>query len=292
MLSSQTNFRSILEISILKAIRLSPLSKGKVRLVDFFRQIISFPEGTIRKAIVDNDVSIFVDLFERIQSYMYFIGEYERYETKKFTSAIESGDVILDLGANIGYFSMIASKRLGKEGHVYAFEASPKIYELLCKNCSLSQINNITPLRLAVADRESVLSFKLPQNLQEQGSGSLSSNGTGDIEVQAITIDGFIQKEKLSRLDSIKMDIEGAELKAFFGMKETICRYQPKIIFEFSPARYEERDISEFKSLVELMSELGYMFQILNKNGHWNTIKPQDLFHLSGVSTIYATAQH
>ncbi len=284
--------QSVIEIITLKAIRLNPLSKGKEKIIDFFRKMISYPQGTIRQAVIDRDVKIFVDLSERIQSYMYFIGEYERHETRKFISSISPGDVILDVGANIGYYSMIASKRVGKNGHVFAFEAYPIVYELLCQNCCLSKVDNITPLCIAIADQEGILSFKIPRNPKEQGSGSLVKDGSGNIKVEAITLDKFIQEKDISRLDFIKMDIEGAELKAFLGMKETICRYQPQIMFEWSPNRYEEQNIAEFKSLLELMNDLGYVFQILNRNGRWSTIKSYNSFPVSGVWTIYANTRN
>jgi hypothetical protein len=110
---------SLSERLALKLITLSPIRKGKERAVDYIRKFLSISEGTMREAIIDNDVPIFVDIFERIQSYMYFIGEFERYETRKFIDSINPGDVAMDLGANIGYFSLIASKYIGQKGHIF-----------------------------------------------------------------------------------------------------------------------------------------------------------------------------
>jgi FkbM family methyltransferase len=285
-ISNSNSFNpSLLERLTLKIIKLIPIRKGKERIVDYIRKYLIFPEGTIRRAIVDKDIPILVDIYERIQSYMYFIGEYERNETKRFIHSIHIGDVVMDLGANIGYFSLIASKRVGLNGHIYSFEASPKIYESLYKNCSLSINKNISPLNFAVTDKEGVLKFNLPLNPQEQGSGSLSSNDMGDIEVAGINIDKFVEKEKLTKLDFIKMDIEGAEVKALLGMKATISTYKPKILFEFSPSRYEELEITQFESLVKLMKDLKYKFSALTRNGKWEDIES---FPSQGVWTIYA----
>jgi FkbM family methyltransferase len=275
---------SLSEKLILRFIKQFPIRKGKERVVDYIRKFLSFSEGTMREAIIDNDVPIFVDIFERIQSYMYFIGEFERYETKKFIHAINPGNVVMDLGANIGYYSLIASKYIGHEGHVFSFEASPKVYESLCKNCSLGN-KNISHFNLAIADKEGKLKFNLPQNPQEQGSGSLSTNNTGDIEVESISIDQFVQTENITRLDFIKMDIEGAEVKAFLGMKETISKYKPKMLFEFSPSRYEDIEITQFESLVKIMKDLRYKFRFLTRNGEWENIKS---FPNTGIWTIYA----
>jgi FkbM family methyltransferase len=279
-----SSISSLSETIVLNFVKVIPFRKGKERIVDFIRQLIIFPEGTIRQCLIDNDVPIFVDLFERIQSYMYFVGEFERYETRKFISSIHPGYVVIDLGANIGYFSLIALKRVGLDGHVFSFEASPRVYESLYKNCSLSKNKNISAFKLAVADKEGILTFNLPRNPQEQGSGSLAE-GIGDIEVEAITIDKFVQRENLTRLDFIKMDIEGAEIKAFFGMKSTILTYKPKLIFEFSPGRYQNSDLSEFHSFAHKMKGFGYRFLILTRTGKWKSIES---FPMAGVSTIYA----
>jgi FkbM family methyltransferase len=276
---------SLLEKLTLKFIKKFPIRKGKERIVDYIRKFSSFSEGTMRQAVIDNDVPIFVDIFERIQSYMYFIGEYERYETRKFIHSIKSDDVVLDLGANIGYFSLIASKLVGQKGHVFSFEASPKIYELLCENCSLSN-KNISHFNLAVAEKEETLKFNLPRDPKEQGSGSLSTNNTGDIEIKGISIDQFVQTENITRLNFIKMDIEGAEVKALLGMKKTIFNYRPKILFEFSPSRYNELEIIRFNSLVKFMKDLSYKFKFLTRNGEWLDIKSS--FPEIEVSTIYA----
>jgi FkbM family methyltransferase len=282
--NSDSSSPSLLEELMLKLIKQFPIRKGKERIVDYFRKFLSLSEGTMRQAIIDNNVPIFVDIFERIQSYMYFIGEYERHETRKFIHCVKPEDVVLDLGANIGYFSLIASKLVGEKGHIFSFEASPKVYELLCKNCSLSN-KNISHFNLAVADKEGILRFNLPRNPKEQGSGSLSTDNSGDIEVRGISIDRFVQTEKITKLNFIKMDIEGAEVKALLGMKETIFKYRPKILFEFSPSRYDELEISQFNSLVKLMKDLSYKFKFLTRNGEWLDVKS---FPEIEVSTIFA----
>jgi FkbM family methyltransferase len=166
----------------------------------------------------------------------------------------------------------------------FSFEASPKVYKLLCKNCSLSN-KNISHFNLAIADKEGKSKFNLPQNPQEQGSGSLSTNNMGDIEVKSISIDRFVQTENITRLDFIKMDIEGAEVKALSGMKETISKYKPKMLFEFSPSRYKVLEITQFESLVKFMKNLRYKFKFLTRNGEWKYIKS---FPNTGIWTIYA----
>ncbi|CAN1212305.1 hypothetical protein TUMEXPCC7403_19005 [Tumidithrix helvetica PCC 7403] len=284
-MNTTTPIQIFLEELSLKLIKLIPIRKGKERIVDYIRKSLNFSEGTMRQATVDNDIPIFVDIFERIQSYMYFLGEYERYETRKFTHSINLDDVVMDLGANIGYFSLIASKRVGLKGHVFSFEASPRVYELLCKNCCLSNNKNISPLNFAVSDNEGILKFNLPRNPQEQGSGSLSSSEIGDIEVAGITIDKFVQKENLIRLDLIKMDIEGAEVKALLGMSETIVKHKPKLLFEFSPSRYKESEINQFEALVKLLKDFKYKFSTLTRNGKWENIES---LPSRGVLTIYA----
>jgi hypothetical protein len=119
ILSSNSSNPSLIEKFTLNFIQLFPIRKGKERIVDDVGKFLSFPEGSICQAAIDNNVSILVDVFERIQSYICFIGEFERHETKKFIDSISPGNVVIDLGGNIGYFSLIASKYFGKKGNVF-----------------------------------------------------------------------------------------------------------------------------------------------------------------------------
>lgn len=151
---------------------------------------------------------------------------------KKYLS--EKGN-FLDIGANIGYFSLIASRRIGKEGTVYAFEPTPNTISRLKKNISLNNLCNIEVIEKAVSNKAGIVIFKTPSaSIRNSGRSSMR-----DIEehyitlnVETVTIDSMLNSFK--KISLIKMDIEGAEGLALEGMEGLINRDRPVIIMELS----------------------------------------------------------
>ena len=150
------------------------------------------------------------------------------YETEKVK--VRSGGVVIDCGANIGLFSAYAS---GKGAVVYAFEPDPFIIEkYLSKTAEWNP--NINICKFALADKDEVLNFA--QNHHNMSAGKLTDNncvssadGTSFIPVQAITLDMFVQKNNLQRVDFIKADIEGAERYMLMGAKNVLKEFAPDV---------------------------------------------------------------
>lgn len=145
------------------------------------------------------------------------------YETKDVF--IESGDVVLDLGANYGLFSSLASS---KNCRVYAFEPTEVIVKQFLNH--LAEIDeNIQIINKAVSNKTGISSFKL--NPGKSSCNSLVESNTTDLtaQVETITIDEFVQEQDLSSVDFIKADIEGAERLMLEGARNTLREYAPKL---------------------------------------------------------------
>lgn len=157
-------------------------------------------------------------LLDRIETYLL-----KGYEYKDVCKA-ENGDYVLDCGAYTGNTSIYFSSLVGQNGKVFCFEAMPQTYTKLCDN--ISDYNNIVPYNYAICDREKTLKFT-----QEASPGStVCPDFTEDtIEVQGISIDTFVKKNKIKKIDFIKMDIEGSELNALVGCTETCKKFNPKL---------------------------------------------------------------
>ena len=145
------------------------------------------------------------------------------YEYKNICKA-EKGDYVLDCGAYTGNTSIYFSDLVSEEGKVFSIEAMPQTYNKLCKN--ISNYKNIFPYNYAIFDKEKQLKFT-----EEATPGSrVSDNSTENtITVQGISIDEFVNKNKIEKVDFIKMDIEGAELNALEGCAETCKKFSPKL---------------------------------------------------------------
>jgi FkbM family methyltransferase len=151
----------------------------------------------------------------------------------------------VDLGANIGYFSLLAARLVGREGKVYAFEPEPRNFGLLLKNIELNGYNNIVAVQKAVSNISGSISLFL--HVKDTGAHTIyqpehAEKEFGEcIEVQTVTVDEFFE-DKEQRIDVIKMDIEGAEMAALLGMDRVIRENENlKMFIEFHPPGIRRR---------------------------------------------------
>ncbi len=143
-------------------------------------------------------------------------GEFEPLQTKLFLDSLKPGMVVFDIGANVGYYTLLASKLVGTKGKVYAFEPDPNNLELLKKNVSLNNCSNVTIVKKALGEKEETAILSLDK--ANPGESSLAKTaGEEKVKVEVITLDKFIKQKKIQRADVIKMDIEGAEIMALTG---------------------------------------------------------------------------
>ena len=146
---------------------------------------------------------------------------WEGLTTQIFNKVVKEGDTVLDLGANLGYFTLLASRLVGKRGRVYSFEPEPRNYNLLLKNIELNGYSNIIAMRKAISDTSGTVRLFL----DKEDSGAHTIRNTHDnkefIEVESVALDDFFSNQQ-QPIDVIKMDIEGAEVAAFSSMERII----------------------------------------------------------------------
>jgi len=172
---------------------------------------------------------------------MMFAHTWEPEETKLCKQYIKRGMMVIDAGAYIGYYSVLASKLVGKEGRVYAFEPSPECVRLLHKNIQINKCKNIRVFKKAIAEKKGYVAFYLSSS-NLSGSTMFEHYSTSQkglqIKVPVVSLDQAIGN---GRVDFIKMDIEGGETKALKGMTK-IIENNPnlKMILEVFPKGLEE----------------------------------------------------
>lgn len=146
-------------------------------------------------------------------------------------SHLSKDSVVFDVGANIGPISLALSK-ICSSGRVYSFEPGDKLFDYLTHNTKSNQISNIEPVQLALTNYEGEISFSYTEKF---GGGSFTSNQVreGSVEtVECSTLDYFLSANQIERLDLIKIDVEGSELRVLEGSKETIRSLKPDLIVE------------------------------------------------------------
>ena len=181
-----------------------------------------------------NGCVVACDLNDHVERHIYFLGAYEPVESYLFTSLIEPGQTVIDIGANVGQYSLLASKKVGEKGRVYAFEPVPANFQRLSENIRRNAINNIVLNRMAVWHENTTVNLGLHQaeDIQEN-HGSFAIGGTASsVTAPAIVLDDFVKANQLTRIDFIKMDIEGAEGFAIRGMQQTLANFKPAILME------------------------------------------------------------
>lgn len=148
-------------------------------------------------------------------------GQIEPFMSELFKTRVKPGMVILDVGAHLGYYSLLAA-RAGAQ--VYSFEPDPRTFRYLVRNIQANGFTDlVVPVPKAVSDRTGQAAFFLDNN-DTPGQSSLfhKLGGTGRISVDCIRLDEFLGETVA--VDLVKMDIEGAELHALMGMEKVIAR--------------------------------------------------------------------
>jgi FkbM family methyltransferase len=193
-------------------------------------------------------------------------GVHEEYETQVFRNLISTGNVVI-VGANIGYYTLIAARILNGTGWVYAFEPEPHNFQILSKNIQVNQFTNITASQLALSNRNGRAT--LYTDRVNFGRPSLAATNvferSGEVQIDTITLDSFFKKTASSKVDLLKIDAQGAEELIFQGARETLKRYAPKIVVEFWPFGLRNMG-TEPDNLLALVEETGYKAKVIDKN--------------------------
>ncbi len=174
------------------------------------------------------------------------------------------GDIVLDIGANIGYYSLLFSRLVGPEGVVIAIEPEPNNFNLLELNLSLNKVNNVHLYQVAVSDREGTATLFISNYSNWHSLRSKKSSTLKEIKVPTVTIDAIANKLG-APINLIRMDIEGFEDKALHGGWETLRRDKPRLIMEVHPAEFESA--SEVQSMLASLADLGYEVRFLILRG-------------------------
>src|SRR5215210_2856512 len=185
----------------------------------------------------------------------------------------KQGDIVVDIGAHMGRYTIISSKRVGPNGKVVAIEAHPNNFEMLNRNIKLNQLTNVVPLNYAVYSKETKIKLYLP----EVESGYTIYNTimydrarTEDkfVEVNANTLDHLLQLKGIMEINWVKIDVEGAEFEVLKGASNVLSKSKDIALLIEVHGLDNHRPIVEFLSLYDFKIE----FEKSNKTGDWRHI--------------------
>lgn len=210
------------------------------------------------------------DTKDMIQQYIYFFGLWETDLTTWISSRLSPGDVFVDIGANIGYYSLLASTLVGDSGAVVAIEASPAIFSELQKNLTLNGVANVRGVNVAVSDRKGRLQlFRGPDHNSGETSVFQAEGFTPNGTVEAAPLGEILERKEIHNARLIKMDIEGAERLVLpdIGPLLRSSRVDLELIVEFHP-QYLTEPSRHAEDLVQLLNAAGFHAYRL-ENDYW-----------------------
>jgi FkbM family methyltransferase len=174
-----------------------------------------------------------------IQRMILHFGVWEPDVSRVIEQNLKSGDVFVDIGANIGYDTLLASDRVGRAGQVVAIEASPRTFALLQRNLALNAASvNVRAVNVAVAEVPGRLDlYEIHEGNIGAATTLASRGGTRTASVEAMPLDQILTADEMQRLRLIKMDIEGAEPPILRHILDHLALYPPTmdIVVEASP---------------------------------------------------------
>jgi FkbM family methyltransferase len=246
---------------------------------------------TIRRPGLDRLIHFFfntsADLLSRLKGFSFpakftwewklemLLQKYEKETTDFFKRNIRPGMTVIDIGAHVGYYAVLFSKLTGDKGKVYAFEADADNFILLEKNVGRRQ--NVCLINQAVSNQDGFIDFyKIQSNTGCHSLIAPSKSQTEKISVPTTTIDSFIEKNKLAKIDFIKIDIEGGEYLALLGMQKLFSHPDaPAIIMEFGPEAILAAKLDPQEFLKKIRNFGFRIFEILPR-GEIQLVSPED----------------
>ncbi len=191
-----------------------------------------------------------------------YLNAYEPYFSELFRAQIPRGGVVLDIGANLGYYTLIASRNASQ---VIAFEPEPENGALLERTIAVNSLTHVTLIKSGVGANDEVRTLSLdPDNKGKHTLLESGENGAEQHRIPMCTIDASLRSLGVARVDVIKMDIEGWEAHAFAGMTETLGVHHPILFFEYAPTRIGISGMSPIHML-ETLQMLGYTLYAINE---------------------------
>jgi FkbM family methyltransferase len=240
---------------------------GRWRIVNWLDQneakFAALPPKTVRFA---GDFRMRINPLDENGRWIYVNG-YQALErlTRHFVRLLRPGDCAIDIGANVGYYTMVAAKLVGTSGCVHAFEASPEVFSWLRTNAELNPRANIRLYNRAVTDRCGDVTF-YSASADRTGYSSIRDLGDGAhsrATVTAVTIDSILEEIPTTRL--VKIDVEGAELLVLSGMRGLIDRDRPYFILEIDDTFLRELG-ADAEEQCDFLRDAGYeLFRIAER---------------------------
>src|SRR5271157_2987205 len=192
---------------------------------EFYR--FTLPDGSLLDCPVNTSIAK-----------MLFTGSFEKDEISFLRNSLKAENIFLDIGANYGIYTILASKLVGPKGHVYSFEPSRRELKVLNHNIEMNHLNNVTVIDCAVSNHTGTAQLAIAR---DGGLNSFADTHRPDQKIElwqnvkTISLDEFVVKYSIQKVDFVKIDVEGAEKLVFEGAENLLTSLQATtVLFEAS----------------------------------------------------------
>lgn len=212
-----------------------------------------------------------LDLREGIDFSIFLLGSFEPSTGRAYRAMLPQGSTVIDIGANIGAHTLPLADCVGATGRVIAVEPTRYAFERLQQHIELNPrlATRITPIQaMLMGNRDAALADAIESSWPltstkdtHAGHGGLAKSTIG---AAVTTLDAIVADHALSRIDLIKLDVDGYEVEVLRGARETLARFAPTIVFEYSPYTIVEKGYDP-DEMSRILRESGYVFAGLNR---------------------------
>jgi len=222
------------------------------------------------KSVIIEGHKIYLDSMDSLR--LSINKNYEPSKVAIVKREIKKGDVVVDIGANIGYYTLIFARLVGNNGHVYAFEPEPENFSILKKNIEVNGYKNVTLVNKAVSNKNCKIKFYLCDDNKAMHTTNKSSYAkfSHTINVDCIKLDDYFKDHKISFM---KIDVEGLEYNVVKGMDHILKRNKSiKIMSEFAPILIKDTGIKP-QEFLDLLIENDFLLFDLDEKSKLTSTK-------------------
>lgn len=209
-------------------------------------------------------------LYEYYMSGYLFLRETNPLETRVVRTLLNKGDVMIDVGAHIGWYTLNAAQKVGSKGHVFAFEPNPECLDYLKRNLKLNQYNNVILEPIALCNRNGRVNFWLGDDMGgsmiKENTQRLSRTPLKKIKAISSKLDSYCLHHKIKKTKLIKIDVEGAEMQVLKGAIKVLKQFSPALIIEVLESNLRVNKSSK-KELLKFLEKNGYQQYFFTTQG-------------------------
>jgi FkbM family methyltransferase len=216
-----------------------------------------------------------INIAQQMSGWIYWRGVHDWGPIYAMKAGVKPGDTFIDVGANLGEYALWAAKLTGYSGKVLAFEPLTEMFDLLNTNVALNEDfkKNIVTIKCGLSDSVEEVPIYTSGNAGidglHEGLPTIFKTDSRNIFVENIkldTLDNQVEKSALSKVDWIKIDVEGAELKVLRGAKKTIKRFHPALLLECNKDTSLAGGYTQ-ESIFQFLDQFGYEYFIIGNRG-------------------------